>query len=243
VPNQQFKVLRPGTQRCGSTQMATQKADAALYYVDIELVSEGTGDLWNIEAGLKMEARGYDADGYWLTTSNPNLTFSAAEPVHLHLSRSIQEIGTDDDPENATQLTSQNLQVTYERSNLTASVGNFITAETERVICQSPLARHLIPYFVRTDIFYSGGATTDQIGTDLSALIRGLRQDEFLEVSAIEKLLSDRGATSITNPINLVAIVHTFDRQITVERSQDRLSTGRLAAFLPDGITLTRKTG
>jgi hypothetical protein len=243
VGREQYKVFRPGLQRFGATQMAAQKGDAGLYYVDAELVSEGTGDLWNITAGMALTVEGYESDGYWLTTDDANLTFSAVEPVRLHLSRSILEVGVSDDFENATQLSGQNIQISYERSALTFGVSNFVTAETERVVCESPLVRHLIPYFVRFDMAYSGGSKTDVVVPEVERYIRALLPDDFLEVSDIEGLLSAKGATSITNPVTLVAVVHNFDRTVTVERSQDRLNTGRLAAFIPDGVNITRKAG
>jgi hypothetical protein len=52
--------------------------------------------------------------------------------------------------------------------------------------------------------------------------------------------MTNRGATSIDNPIDLLAVIHNFDRTVTMERSQNALNTGRLAAFVPDVINLTR---
>ncbi len=238
---EQFKILRQGTQRFSSTEMAAQVTTAGLYYVDVELVSEGTGDLWNIGSSLAMGVEDYESDGYWLTTDDDNLTFSTTEPVHLHISRTILEVGVTDDPENATQVSGQNIQVNYERSSLTATVENFVTAETERVVCSSPLARHLIPHFVRFDVTYLGGSKESVVLPDMETHIKELFPDDFLEVSDIEKILSDAGATSITNPIDLVAVVHNVDRTVSLDRSQDRLNTGRLAAFIPDRLNLIRK--
>lgn len=243
VGREQYKIFRPGLQRFGATQMAAQKGEAGLYFVDVELVSEGTGDLWNITAGMALTVEAYEADGYWLSTDDENLTFSTIEPVRLHLSRSILEVGVSDDLENVTQLSGQNIQVAYERSSLIFGVNNFMTAETERIVCESPLARHLIPYFVRFDLAYSGGSKTDVVVPEVERYIRELLPNDFLEVSDIEGLLTAKGATSITNPVTLIAVVHNFDRSVVIERSQDRLNTGRLAAFIPDGVNIARKAG
>jgi len=239
--NQHFKLFRPGLQRTVSTQMSTQLETAGLYYADVELISEGTGDRYNIAADLSLTAEGYASDGYWLTTADPNLTFSSVEKPVLHISRSVLEVGVSDSPANATQISGQNLQISYERSSLTSSVQSFASSEEERVLCASPLARHLIPYFVRFDLSYVGGSKEDVVIPDIKKFIQELSPEEYLEVSDLEGLVRNRGATSMRNPVDLIAVVHPFDRQVTVERSQDRISPGKLAAFVPDVLNITRR--
>jgi len=241
LPTQQFKVFRAGLQRIVSTDMAKNLGTAGLYCFDLELVSEGTGDQYNIVADLPLTADGYRSDGYYLTTDDPNLTFSPVEKPKLHISRSILEVGVSDDPDNATQLGGQNLSVNYERSTLVNNVDNFARSETERVINQSPLARHLIPHFVRFDLTYFGGSKEDVVIPDIESYITALYPTDALTVSALEKLCSNRGARSVSNPVDLIAVVHNVDRTITVERSQNQLNTGRLAAFIPDVLNVVRK--
>lgn len=241
VPRQQFKIFRPGTQRIGSTQMASNKADAGLYYFDLQLVSQGSGDLWNINAGLQMTPHGYEADGYYLTTTDPNTTFSTVENVTFHISRSIREVGVSDDPDNATQLSGQNLQINYVFSSLVTALQNFAMAETERVVNESPLGRHLVPHFVRFDLAYSGGSKESEIVPLIEAYINELNPDEALEASDIQQIVLGKGATSIVNPLNLIAVVYSFDRSVIINRSADKLTTGRLSAFIPDAINITRK--
>jgi hypothetical protein len=241
ITRQQFRVFRSGLQRICATDMAKQQTSAKLYYFDVELVSEGTGDGYNIDADQPMTVTGFRSDGYFLTTRDPNLSFSAAEKPMLHLSRSILEVGVSDDPDNATALSGQNIQIHYERSSLTGNVQNFAMAETERVVNESPLARHLIPYFVRFDLTYVGGSKEADVVADLEQHIRDLFPEDSLDVSDLEKIVSNRGAASIANPIDLVAVVHRFDRSVSVERSRDRLNTGRLAAFVPDVLNVKRR--
>lgn len=239
--NEQFKVFRKGVQRIISTTMSSQVAETKLYYFDLELISEGTGDQYNVAAGLQMTAKGYKSDGYYLTTDDPNLTFSQVERPKLHISSSILEVGVTDDPDNATQISGQNIQINYDRSILTGSVQNFVLSDTERVINESPLARHLIPYFVRADLGYVGGSQPSVVSGDIDTLVLGLFPSDALEVSDLEGILKNRGATAIDNPISLLAVIHNFDRSVTVERSQNKLNTGRLAAFVPDAIAVTRR--
>lgn len=237
---QQFKVFRSGIQRICSTQMSSQVAETGLYYFDVELLSQGTGDQYNIDAGKQLTSVGYASDGYWLTTEDSNLSFSVAERPHIHFSRSLLEVGTTDDPDNATQLSGQNIQLNYDRSSIVNTIQNFTLSETERVINESPLSRHLTPYFTRLDLTYVGGSREAEVLPVVEKFIRGLFPKDFLEVSDLEKILSNKGATSITNPVNLIAVIHNPDRSITSERSQDKINTGRLAAFIPDVIRLTR---
>lgn len=237
----QYQIVRPGTQRLSSTAMNLNTTSAGLYFFDVELVSEGTGDQWNITADLLMTVEGYESDGYFLTTDDPNLTFSPVERARLHLSRTILEVGVSDDPSNATQLSGQNLQLNYDQSSLVGSVSNFVTADTERVVCASPLARHLIPHFVRFDLFYIGGPKESELVPALEDLINGVDPSEFLTVSAIEAETMGKGASAITNPLELVAVVHNVDRTVSLDRSKDKINTGRLAAFLPDLLNVKRE--
>lgn len=238
--SEQFTITRPGAQRVGATQMSTNIGPAGFYFADVELVSQGTGDVYNISADQAMTIEGYVSDGYYLTTDDSDLTFSSVEKLKLHLSRSINQVGTDDDPSVATQLLGQNIQLNYEYSTLAGDVQNFVSSDLERVVCSNPLARHLIPHYIRFDLPYAGGPKETDVEPDLETLINALFPDQQLQVSAIEKILSDRGATSITNPLTLYGVVHNIDRTVSLEKSQDRINVGRLAAFIPDRINVTR---
>jgi len=240
ISDQTFRVLRSGVQRVSTTQMADNVGDAGLHYFDVELISQGAGDAWNIGSGEQLTVRGYRSDGYYLTTDDENLTFSPSERPRLVISRTILENGVDDDPRNATQVTGQSIQVTYDRSVTVSNVQDFAMSEVERVVCASPLSRHLIPHYIRYDFEYFGGSTEDIVLADHEKYIRNLYPADTLDASDLQKLASDRGATKVTNPLTLIAVVHRVDRSIWVQRSQDSLSTSRLSAFIPDQLNVTR---
>lgn len=239
---QRFRVLRQGLQRIVATDMENNTAEAGLYYFDVELISEGTGDAWNIDAEQQLTAVRYRSDGFYLTTDDENLTFSPVELPKMVLSRSILESGVDDDPANATQLTGQSLQIIYDRAAIVSDIQNFVSSETERVVCASPLGRHLIPHFVRFDMTYVGGSKESVVVPEVEQYIRNLYPSDELESSDLQKIVLDRGATSIDNPIDIIAVVHYTDRTVYVSRSQDALTTGRLAAFIPDVLNIVRNT-
>jgi len=238
-----FEVRRSSTQRCSSTQMNANTAESGLYYFDVELVSEGTGDIYNIDSAVQLHATGYRSDGYYLTTQDSDLTFSVLERPTLHVSRSILEVGVSDSPANATMLSGQNLEIEYDRSTLVSDAQNFVLSETERVVCSNPLSRHLIPHFVRFDYEYVGGSSSDVIIADMNKYILQRFPSDFLESSDLVGIAYKRGATSVTSPINLIAIVHNYDRTVQAQRSQNSLNTGRLAAFVPDVINVNRRSG
>lgn len=237
---QQYKIFRTGVQRVSTSQMKEQTAEASLFYMDVELVSEGSGDLWNIDADQQLTVSGFHSDGYFLTTEDSNLTFSTIERPRMSISKTILEEGVDDDPSNATQLAGQNISITYDRSSLVEDTQNFVSSETERVINSSPLARHLIPHFMRFDMTYVGGSKEEVVIPAVEDYTIKLAPAEAFESSDIQKIATDAGATSIDNPIDLIAIVHNVDRSISAARSQNRLTTGRLAAFIPDILNIKR---
>ena len=76
---------------------------------------------------------------------------------------------------------------------------------------------------------------------DIESYVTAIYPTDALTVSALVKLCSNRGARSVSNPVDLIAVVHNVDRTITVERSQNQLNTGRLAAFIPDVLNVVRK--
>lgn len=240
VSNETFRVTRVGVQRICTTQMASQQAEASLYYFDVQLVSQGTGTFWDISANQQMTVTGYKSDGYYLTVADPDMTFSPLEKPFMVLSRTILEQGVDDDPRNATQLTGQSLQIDYDSSSVVEDVQNFIMSETERVVCSSPLSRHLIPNFVRFDMTYYGGSTEDIVSSDVQKYIRNIYPMDGLSASQLITIAANRGATKITTPITMLSIVHYFDRHVYAQRSQDTLITGRLSAFIPDILNITR---
>ena len=240
LDGQQFSIVRPATQRCCSTLMSTQTETASLYYFDVVLLSQGTGDQYNLAYMSPLSVTGFRSDGYWLTTADPNLSFSPLEQPELHLSPTILEVGVNDSLLNATQLTGQNIQLNYEYSSLADNVDTYIRSDVQRVVCESTLGRHLIPYFVRFSLNYSGGSAVSLVTSDIEKYILELDPDEALTVSAIERLVSNRNASSVSNPLSLIALIHNPDRSITVERSQDYLNTGVLAAFFPDVLDITQ---
>jgi len=169
------------------------------------------------------------------------LSYSIEEDLTMEISRRILTVGSSDRPDQATPLTSQNLQVNYQRSPLASSIQSFASSDSERVTNASLLVRHLQPHYLNFDLTYQGGSSADVVTDDIEAYLDGLGPTDRVESSDLQNVALRRGASYVQNPITLVAVTHDEERKIAVERSQDFVTRGRLSTFFPDVITVTRE--
>jgi hypothetical protein len=234
-----YEILRPGVQRVSATQMAESLDSHGMYSAVVELVSEGTGNVYNIADGSEMVVEEYDADGYYLSTDQPETSMSPAEQITLHISRSILEVGSGDEATNAREMTGAAVQITYERSQLVADVHSYMLSD-ERTLTASALGRHLIPHYVHLFVNYSGGDEPFAIEPLLAQHITQRAPDQAIEAGLLQKIFTDRGALSVSNPLDMRALVYDLDRSVRVQISEDRLTTGRLSAFFVGKLVLQR---
>jgi hypothetical protein len=248
-----YVLRRPGVHRVSSTEMESNH-DGTLYYADVQIESSGAGDELNLEEGVRLVVQsGASIDGYKYSVENNNLTFSLFEEVSLDFDRRFLPVGNSDSPENMTEISGRNLKVTFETSTTTRTVHTLMRSDTERPINANPLARHFLPSFVRTSFVYEGGANVSDVGQEMEDYINGLGGEDELEVSDLEAFLTRRGATSIRHPIELVTVTHDIDRNLVVDRSEDKIGgfnpvpfngTGRISAFfatLGEGLQVERE--
>lgn len=238
---QHFVIVRPGLQRLHSTNMANN-TEVGLYYIDVELVSEGSSDDWNLDRDELFEIEDYQSDGYRLEVEDANFSYSTQEKLTMVVSRRVLTVGTSDQPDSALTLSSQNLQVNYDRSPLVASIQSFSSADLERVLNASLLVRHLQPHYLNFALNYRGGSSADVVGNDVESYLDELGPSERVEASDLQNLALRRGANYVQNPITLVAVAHDETRKISVDRSNDYVTKGRLATFFDDNVTITRET-
>lgn len=242
--------IRRYVQRISPTEMNAQIEASGLYYADVQLVSLTPGDVNNIGSGVALEIEGVRSDGYRLVTENAVTSFSRAEVLHAELSRSILLVGSADDPAEAVQLSQQNVQVTYERSQLVDEVQSFTDSDFQRVICQEILVRHLLPHYVSMTWNYSGGSSEPDMLRAVQDLLDGVEPDEQLEVTDLTDVLRRRSATSVFTPDSssstgrsapfFVVVYHNEERQIRALIVKDYVTTVRTQRYIPDNITLTR---
>jgi hypothetical protein len=247
-----YKIKRY-TQRLSSTEMNTQVDFSGLHYMDVQLQSVAPGDQYNISADSPLVLTGHVSDGYRLSTENEATSFSRAELVYAEISRTILLIGSSDSPEEAVQLSQQNVLVTYDRSQLVDDVQSFMNASSRRAVCSEPLVRHLMPHYVSLTWNYVGGRAE---AATTRALIDKLDDPDLtidgLEVLDLVDAVKSRGATSVfvTDPESptgrnapvIVVVYHEADRSVKAAVVRDVVDTIRTQKFLPGEIVLRRAT-
>jgi len=247
-----YTLRRSTVFRVSSTEMS-ENVDNSLYYADIQIESQGSGDELNLPEDTRMVVTsGMRVDGYKYTVENNRLTFSPYEEVSLDFDRRFLPVGNSDSPENLTEVSGRNIKITYEASSVARLVNDLLRSEFDRPINADPIGRHFLPSYVITTFTYSGGTSEDDMGQELEDAINRIGAQEAIRVSDLEAILTRRGATYVQHPITLVSVTHDIDRNLVVDRSEDSLGgpnevsfngTGRISAFfaiLGEGLTVTK---
>lgn len=237
--SQHFIVKRLGSQRVHTTAMKSQMENG-LYYMDVQLLSDGAGDLYNIPEDTVFVVTGYDADGFHLEVANPNLSFSTEEEVSAVFSRQILLEGETDNLGNAITITGQNIQVNYDYSSLTEAIQLFASSELDRVVTASLLARHLLPNYLYFELVYQGGSSAEVVQEDVEAYLASLGPDDSVQASSLQALATRRGASFVQNPLVLVSLGVDANRVLSVVRSTNLVSHGRLSTFFPGRVVVTQ---
>lgn len=237
----QYRILRPGQQRWSAAEMSQNVGVGGLYYVDVEAVGYGVGDRFNIAEDTRLTITGSRARGYRLSATNPELSFSTAEEVWLHVDNYFQLPTADDSPANDQAVFGSGFRLHYERSPLVSSAQALLNSREERDNNQSVLARHLFPYYVNCSVSYAGGALESVVLPAIEDLITGRDPNEPLDVSDIVGVVTGMNADHVDLPIELAVLRHNKDRSVDVLVGKDRVETPRLAGFLPGNITLVRR--
>lgn len=235
-----FRITRKGEQRFTATEMQRNVDSLGFYYIDVELVSYGTGDAWNISSGTSFKVDGYRSDGYYLVPEESGVTFSTQEKLSLRLSATMLDVGNNDSEESRTQLAGQSVQINYDYAPTVATAQSLLNSEIERTVNANPLARHLYPHFVRTLINYRGGSQSGVIVSDIEKYILETYPAVPLDAAEFVRRVQGRSSTSVEVPIEIAAVVHNEDRSVTLERSKGTIGTTRFASYWPESINLSR---
>lgn len=239
----QFSVQRLGSQRFGATVLSAQLGEEGLYYADLEVVSEGTGDVYNLSNGESFDVEGHRHDGYTLSTNDETRTFSTEEMPRLALPRRVNAVGTNDDPEESTYLLGKQLQVTSDSANVVREAQEYLDSDAGRDTASIPLARALTPHFIHLAVNYVGGPSKEEVEAELSRKIHALFPEEALAVDDIVQIVRALGASSMQLPMRLFAVVVGKDRKVRLHTSLDRISAGNQSAFYPTGLVIRRSRG
>lgn len=242
--------IRRALQRISSTEMNENQDDTGLYYVDVELLSLAPGDRNNVPSDLVMDVTGVVSDGFRLSVENNTLSYSRAEKLFAEISRTILLPGSSDSPEEYVQMSRQNIQVSYDRSQLVDDVQSFCDSDFHRVVNEEILVRHLLPHYVNLGWRYAGGDTEVTMRRALSDALETIEANEELEVIDLTRVMTARGATSIyslspdtpsgrTAPV-MVVVYHDVDRRVRAVIVRDFVKTSRTQRFIADNLAIVR---
>lgn len=242
--------IRRNLQRISSTEMNNNIDETGLYYVDVEMLSLAPGDRDNVSTGLVMTGTGVVADGYRLYSPNSTLTYSRAEKLFAAMSRTILLVGSSDSPEEYVQLSRQNVQATYDRSQVVDDVQSFCDSDSHRVTNEEILVRHLLPHYVDLGWRYVAGDTEIVMRQAITEALSAIEANEELEVIDLTRVMTARGATSVysLNPTSttgraapvMVVIYHDVDRNVRAAIVNDFVKTSRTQRFIPDDLAIVR---
>lgn len=242
--------IRRNLQRISSTEMNNNQDETGLYFVDVEMLSLAPGDRNNAPTGLVMTGSGVIADGYRLYTDNSNLTYSRAEKLFAAMSRTILLVGSSDSPQEYVQLSRQNVQVSYDRSQLVDDVQSFSDSDEHRVVNEEILVRHLLPHYVNLGWRYVAGDTEIVMRQALTDALGTIEANEELEVIDLTRVMTARGTTSIYSldpesptgrvaPV-MVVVYHDVDRNVRAVIVNDFVKTSRTQRFIADDLAIVR---
>ena len=242
--------IRRYTQKVSSTEMRDNQDRTGMYYMDVELLSMVPGNQYNLPAGTTLTPSGHVSDGYRLRTDSSHLSYSRAEVLFAEISRTILLPGSSDSPEEYVQLSQQNIQVAYDRSQIVDEVQSYVDSDTVRVVCTEMLVRHLYPNYVNLTWQYMGGPSEPDGVRAITNLVDAVGSDELFEVDDVVQALRGRGATSVyvldtesttgRSTPTLVVVHHDTDRNVRAVIVDDFVDTNRARVFIPGDIEISR---
>jgi len=249
---QPYGFVRNSAQHISSTGMMTQR-EGTLYYFDVVAHSLDSRDLNNITRGTRLEPvfGTYDSDGYYLTVSDANYTFSPLEQVQITLTPRMLPAGRDDTAENLLLIAGRRVTVQYQLAPAVAQVQDLLRSQADRVLCANPLARHFLPSYVSFTVAPSVVAEDAQlIATKISDYIDGLSSTQYVELSKIEGVMQSGGITDYSHPIYMYAVAHDLDRRLVLTRSESRIGdvinhngTNKITYYIPGPSGTSAPTG
>lgn len=234
----QFRVIRFGQQRFPSKRISENIHGSGLYYADVELMSLGAGNEWNVGPDQSFDAENYRCLGYRIRPENAVLSFSTREVPIFSATPYIQDPAVGDGYEFQTGVYGSGLRLAYDRSPEVAGFQALADSEDERENNESVLGRTMLPCEVFLTVEYTGGLAEDEMRKEIETLVKS--QMENLDVSRIVYRLQQLGATSIKLPVEIGAAYVRQNRDYRLTAAKDRVDVSRLAAFLIGRLTLRR---
>ena len=219
-----FRIVRDGVKIISSTELSRQR-EQGLYYFDVPVLSLGTTPEYLFKENVPFYITGsYEIEGYKMIPDNKVLSYSTRETGVYTFPLSILPVGATYSRDNYIPITGSNIKISYEQTPTVRNVQQLFSSPLDRVANTNALVRHFLPAYPYIEMSYVGGADTDVTAKAIISYINTLiAEDNQIRVDVLTDLLKKRLAKQITNPIQLVALVHGEDRTIRTLRSEDSI--------------------
>ena len=219
-----FRVIRKGIKIITSTDIS-KKRERGLYYFDVPVLALGITPEFLFKENDPFYITGsYKIEGYKMIPDNKVLSYSTRETGVYNFPLSILPVGATYSRDNYVSVTGSNIKIGYEQAPTVRNVQQLFSSPLDRVANTNALVRHFLPAYPYIEMSYVGGADTDVTAKAIISYINTLIvEDNQIRVDVLTDLLKKRLAKQITNPIQLVALVHGEDRTIRTLRSEDSI--------------------
>ena len=212
VGRNEYQVFYPGDM---------ERSDDGLYTVSFTASSRSPLTTERLAENTQMGISGYHSLGYTLDVENVNYSYSGAERVFMNITPTV--LDSEATNWSAAFVTSAELVVDYERSQLVDDVQAYLLSDFSRVVCNNPLARHYLPAYVYLSLTVNTSNSGDFMKTKVADFIRSLFPNRVLQAHDLAMVLANSGATYVENPIVLKFLMHDATRNISVVRSENAI--------------------
>ena len=94
------------------------------------------------------------------------------------------------------------------------------------------LVRHFLPAYVLFEANYSGGSAESAVASEIINYINNIDPDVAeLRADFLQDIIKRKGATKVTLPFTLIALIHGSDRRIRGMRSETSIGAADLPFF------------
>lgn len=200
--------------------------DGPVFSLEVELHSEGFGDVYNLPVGSPLKAPVFDAEGWSVSTRKPSLTYSLFEESELHLSTYITPLGVPYAEPNRVLLQGASVRVNSLFSPSVVQVQEVLNG-AERTVCAHPLARNTFPSYVWIDGTVS---RVEYAKRTLAQWIPSIPCGESITLFGVHQQLRRAGSLPQSS-LRLWGLWENESRERRLEYHEDTLSLDRRSAW------------
>jgi hypothetical protein len=217
-----------------------QDETTGLYYLNVPVIATQPGSGGLLTEGTEFEISNLFVEGWTLKTQNPVLSYSTKELPHLEFTRWVNDSTDLED-----SGTAYAIRVNYEYASLLSQVQDFVESEDNRIAAEDVLVKHFQPAYFRVRMSVKG-VDEDTAKDAITEYVNDLNPTDELEASdLVDELYEPNvGATKVTLPMTMVALLQDESREWTLSIDQDTLGFNRIQHFRADenNIVITEET-